>query len=810
MDALDRNVEQKRLKQVIEKLKGRIGELEPKVTGFREQVTDIRKHFWEDITVNTSTHEDFEETFYSINQQAAILSERERGHRLLTQQWKNLNRLLPSPYFGRIDFQEEGLNFREQVYIGVSSFIDEDEMNFLVYDWRSPIASMYYDHYPGPAFFVAPSGRITGKIELKRQYQIQDEQIRTMFDASITIGDELLQQVLGKGADSQMKSIVATIQKEQNAIIRDDKSRMLIVQGAAGSGKTSAALQRVAFLLYKYRDTLKADQIILFSPNPIFNSYVSTVLPDLGEENMQQTTFQEYLEYGLGASFRLEDPFDQIEYELTALPTPEYEARLQGMRYKASEGFLDALNNYALWLGKNGMLFNSIWFRDRELITSEQIRSQFYSFLPSLPLANCVVLLQNWLLDELALLERKEIDAGWVLEELNYLDNDQYAEVFGELHKEREVLDIAEQYAEIQARIHKRRRGDEGDFDFAHQEEELLLRKIVKDSFKPLRRSVKKLMFIDVKSLYAQLFSDGSNYKEMTNESDIPALWTTICEQTKERLSRFELFYEDATPYLYLKELIEGVLINSQIKYVFVDEGQDYSPFQYEYLKKLFPRARMTVLGDFRQAIFTQATNLHESDSLLLRLYGEAETNVIRLVRSYRSTREIVRFTKGLLPDGDEIVPFDRSGKKPLLIGLDSGEKRDTQLLKDIASFRAEGFDSIAIITKTAAESHNAYEALRIQGYDDLLLITKQTLAFEKGVMIIPVYLAKGVEFDAVIIYDTSPQVYSRENERKLLYTACTRAMHRLVLYSVRDWSPFMQTLDTDLYELALEAFDEI
>ena len=788
MDTRDWQVEQERLNQVIEKLKEKIVELEPKVTGLGEHVAYIRKHFWEEVTVNTSTDEDFEETFHSINQQAAVLSERERGHRLLVQQWRNLNRLLPSPYFGRIDFQETGLNFREAVYIGVSSFIDEDGLDFLVYDWRTPIASMYYDHSPGPAFYVAPSGRITGKMELKRQYQIQDGQIRNMFDASITIGDELLQQVLGKGADSQMKSIVATIQKEQNAIIRDDNKRMLIVQGAAGSGKTSAALQRVAFLLYKKRDTLKADQVILFSPNPIFNSYVSTVLPELGEENMQQTTFQEYLEYGLGASLRLEDPFDQIEYELIARPTPGYEARLQGMKYKASEGFLNALNNYALWLGNKGMMFNSLWFRDRELITAEQIRSHFYGYPPSVHVGNRVALLQKWMLDELALLERKEIEAGWVLEELNYLDNDEYAEVFRDLHRDREVFDIAEQYAEIQERIHKRRRADEGDFNFAHREEELLRRKIVTESFKPLRRSVRKLMFIDVIGLYAQLFSGESNFQEMTNEADIPLLWTDICEQTKERLSRLELFYEDATPYLYLKELIEGVRTNTQIKYVFVDEGQDYSLFQYEYLKKLFPRARMTVLGDFRQAIFTQATNLHESDSPLLRLYGEADTNVIRLTRSYRSTREIVTFTKSLLPEGDEIVPFDRSGEKPLLVSSDSEEKRDTRILKDIMSLRAQGFDSIAVITKTAAESREAYESLRMQGGDALLLITKQTLSFEKGVMIIPVYLAKGVEFDAVIIYDTSSQVYSRGNERKLLYTACTRAMHWLLLYSVRDW----------------------
>ena len=154
------------------------------------------------------------------------------------------------------------------------------------------------------------------------------------------------------------------------------------MQGAAGSGKTSAALQRVAFLLYKNRDTLKANQVVLFSPSSIFNSYVSAVLPELGEDNIQQTTFQEYFQYSLGASLRLENPFDQLEYELTARPTPGYEARLQWMKYKASEDFLNAVNNYASWLGRKGMMFNSIRFRDRELITAEQIRTRFYSYPP--------------------------------------------------------------------------------------------------------------------------------------------------------------------------------------------------------------------------------------------------------------------------------------------------------------------------------------------------------------------------------------------------------------------------------------------
>lgn len=267
-------LEEERLVQVRSKLQARLDDLEPKVEGLHEQAAEIRKRFWEEVTINTGSYTDFEDAFYTINQQSRVLAERERGHKLLTQQWKNTKRLLPTPYFGRFDYKEKGMTYTEQIYIGVSSFMDEDGLSFLIYDWRTPIASLYYDHSPGPASYDTPSGQIEGTMELKRQFQIQHGQLLSMFDSNETIGDELLQQVLAKGADSQMKSIVATIQKEQNAIIRDDRSRMLIVQGAAGSGKTSAALQRVAYLLYKHRRPLRQIRLYFFSESDVYQLYL--------------------------------------------------------------------------------------------------------------------------------------------------------------------------------------------------------------------------------------------------------------------------------------------------------------------------------------------------------------------------------------------------------------------------------------------------------------------------------------------------------------------------------------------------------
>ncbi|SFD81349.1 DNA helicase-2 / ATP-dependent DNA helicase PcrA [Paenibacillus catalpae] len=805
-------LEQDRLNKVTEKLKERMAELQPEVDQLYGQASDMRRHFWEEVTVNTSTEEDFEESYFSIKQQVALLSERERSHQKRLQQWKNMKRLLQSPYFGRIDFTEKGLGHTEQVYIGVSSFLASDGMDFLIYDWRTPIASLYYDHSPGPAAYATPGGLISGTMELKRQYQIKGNELINFFDASVTIGDSLLQQVLGQGANNQMKSIVATIQKEQNAIIRNDSSRMLIVQGAAGSGKTSAALQRVAYLLYKHRERLKADQIVLFSPNSMFNSYVSTVLPELGEENMQQTTFQEYLGHWLGGEMQLEDPFDQIEYVLTAQETEGYEARIEGIRYKASEAFLHALQHYAEWLGKEGMRFTGIRFQNRDLITAEQIAEQFYSYDASVRLSNRVILLQEWLLKELKRIARREQEADWVGDELDYLDNDQYAEAYSELLKkfqrDEEMFEISERYAEVQDRLRKfENLGEDNVFDFSDQQEVMLRQMIVKEHFKPLRRMVKRMKFVDINGLYGQLFDEKeSAYLAMTDGEEVPPHWLEIARQTREKLGREELYYEDATPYLFLKELIEGARMNTIVRHIFVDEGQDYSPFQYAFLKRLFPNARMTVLGDFGQAIFTQSTNLQGGDTPLVRLYGESETSLIALLRSYRSTKENVEFTRSMLPGGEEIQPFDRRGRKPVITTAHNRNSLIGQLAHDLKAMKAEGLGSIAVITKTAAESKEAYEALTALGLGEIRLVTKDTLTFETGAMVIPAYLAKGVEFDAVLIYDASSEAYNRESERKLFYTACTRAMHLLNLYIHGEWAPYLNSVNKELYEVqALE-----
>ncbi len=769
--------EEERVEMVIKKMKKRIEDLEKEVGQVRNDVINIRKHFWDEVNINLSNPDDIIETHFTLKQQAEVLSERERRYRLSVSALKSLSRSVSSPYFGRIDFAEGGIENPEQIYIGTSSFRDEKNDIFLVYDWRAPISSLYYDYGPGPATYQAPLGDISGTISLKRQFTIRDGHIRFMFDTGVTIGDELLMQVLSRHSDAEMKSIVATIQKEQNRIIRNDRSRLLVVEGAAGSGKTSAALQRVAYLLYKHRQSLHADQMVLFSPNPLFNSYVSTVLPELGEENMQQTTFQEYLDYRLGSEFTLEDSFSQIEYMLTLVNDPGYEARAAGISYKSSVEFLNVIRSYVKLLEHEGMFFLPVKFRGRVIVSAKNISKRFYSFDSSIRLANRIELCRKWLLRKLSIFAESEMKEEWVEEEINLLDPDDYHRSYKQLRRAK--------------------RGKGVSFDDYETEKNLLSQMVIRKHLKPIRAWIKQLQFVNTHALYRQMFANETLFTKIVGDVATPKEWPLICAQTIEKLDRLELAAEDATPFLYLREYVQGLHTNTSVRHVIIDEVQDYSPVQLEFLKRLFPRSRMTLLGDLNQAIYTHESAF-EKPAFLSGLYGVEQTEIIRLQKSYRSTKEIVEFTRGMVQNGGDIISFNRSGDKPTVQVVSSWGQRMDAIAKDIESLQMNGYESIAVICKTMEESTDAYCELHV--FLELRLVTKFTPTFEKGTVVIPAYLAKGVEFDAVIIYDGSKDQYSRENERKLFYTACTRAMHKLHIFALGGPSPFIMEQDASTY----------
>jgi DNA helicase-2/ATP-dependent DNA helicase PcrA len=765
--------EQERLDSVMETITEQIDKLQDETAQRKVEVIDFRKNFWDDVKVNTDTFDDYLETIIALRQQAQVLSLNQSSHRQAYNRLSALRRMKEIPYFGRIDYREEGASVTDRIYFGVSTLTDASGEDFLIYDWRTPIASVYYDYPPGPAEYATLEGMIRGNLEKKWQYMIRGGVIKSMFDTSLTIGDEVLQMVLGGGTNKHMHSIVATIQREQNLIIRHDHGRLLVVQGAAGSGKTSAALQRIAFLLYKYRNKLTADQIILFSPNKMFNSYVSQVLPELGEENMQQVTFQEYLDHRLSKAFEVEGPYEQLEYILTAEDDLSFRNRNASIRFKASTDFFEMIKTYAESLETSGMLFKGILFRGKPIVTAEQITERFYSRDTSLRLHNRLEKLTDWLIKKIDEAEQMERSKQWVHEEIELLSNDAYQKAYKYLLK--------------------KRGSEEESFNDYEIEHEALCRWIVRKRMKPLRKRIWKLHFVDIKGIYRQLFTEQMPWME----GETPEKWADICKSTVKILDEGKLFYEDATPFLLLKELIQGFQTNISIKHVLVDEGQDYSPFQFEFLKRLFPSARMTVLGDFNQAIFSHANEMVDFH-ILKGLYGEDETATINLTRSYRSTKPIIEFTRGLVPEGEQIHAFEREGDKPVVTQLFDRSQLHSCIVTKVAELRNKQYNTIAIICKSAVESTNAFDGLR--SIDGIKLVTRGSIEYEQGVVVIPAYLAKGIEFDAVIIYDASEHVYGNDSLLRLFYTACTRAMHYLQIYSLGEPSPFLLNVSPESF----------
>lgn len=775
-DMNEKQREQERVNHVLHVIEQKMHSLEEKTGGLKQDIVQLRKTFWDDVTVNLDEPDDIIETHTSLRQQAELLSERERSHGQFFKQYKNLTRLKNSPYFGRIDFLEEDEKETEKIYIGLFSLLDENQENFLVYDWRAPISSMYYDFAPGSAHYQTMDGKIKGEIELKRQYIIRDGHIKGMFDTGITIGDEILQAVLSDQADTQMKNIVATIQKEQNEIIRNDEKKYLVVQGAAGSGKTSAALQRVAYLLYKYREKLQADNILLFSPNQLFNSYVATVLPELGEDNMEQSTFYQYLTHRL-KEFDVEDSYTQLEYILSEKQDRFYPIRKKSILFKADLIFKEIIDKYVDSLQKEGMLFKNISFRGERFITREEILSYFYSIENHITIPNRIQILRDWLLEKVDEKEKEERTKDWVLEESELLDREDYLKVYRKLQKEQRFSDKT--------------------FNDYDREEKMLAELIVRRKLAPLRRKINDYAFVDIKALYNGLFT----WAQTAIEGNIlPEEWDQIGAQTGEQLKRGKIYYEDATPYLYLKDKLEGKQVHVKIRHLFIDEAQDYSPFQFAFFKEIFPNSKMTILGDVNQSIFTHSVG--EQNGLLHsnELFPKDQLEKIILTKSYRSTKQIVEFTEGMLKDEHEIIPFNRSGNLPSVVKVENQEALHKGIVETVEVLQNNGYDTIAIICKTVEETNQAYEALK--GDIDLHLVKKESLTYEKGLLIIPSYLAKGIEFDAVIIYNSAQNVYRDEDERKLFYTACTRAMHELYLFTVGIVTPFINDIEQDKYRL--------
>lgn len=749
--------EQEHLDHVLSLIQDRIKIVEKSISGAQSEAQNLNAHFFDDLKLDYDGYSTSMETALSIHQQQQLLEERQNAWQHATKQLSTLQRLNKRPYFARIDFQEQNEK-PETIYIGLGSFADKNDQ-FLIYDWRAPISSIYYDGKLGSVTYYAPDGEQEVLMTKKRQFSIKDGQIINMFDTNESIGDQMLINVLNEKSSTQMKSIVTTIQREQNKIIRNTTADLLFVQGSAGSGKTSAILQRIAYLLYRYRGNLVSSDVIMFSPNQLFNDYVKNVLPEMGEQNMVQMTYRQFVSRRVPA-FKVESLFDQFE---------DQNKNPKIAKLKDSLEFFEAINHYSKHLIKHGVVFKNIYFKDKEkpFFDKDYIKDIYYSFNENYNLRNRIEATREKLVARLNESISAEAKKAWVAKYLESISKEELNKLY-----------------------------DRPDQEFASstEEERFLSKKIVIKSLKQVLRKVNANSFFNIRAQYLAFLRAIPKMIDLQQYGISEKEWYDHIELVKQNFVRKQIKITDISSYLYLYDVITGRRVNYEMRYAFIDEIQDYTPFQLAYLKYNFPRAKFTMLGDLNQAIFTKDDSLTLLDKVK-QLFISEKIELIKLTKSYRSTKQITDFTKQILKSGELIEAFDRNGAKPTIWHCDNASA--VQKINDILIANNQEKLTTAIITKTLEEARDLTTKLKSESIKVTLIATaNQRLV--PGVLVIPSYLAKGLEFDAVIAWQVNNNNYHKDDERQLLYTITSRAMYKLDLIYTGELSDLLREIKAD------------
>ncbi len=615
--------------------------------------------------------------------------------KVLDTQRQKLMKLLRAPYFGRFDFARRNDARAEAVYVGVHHFRDESAGETLVYDWRAPISSMFYDYEIGPARFDAPAGTVEGDVRLKRQFRIRDGQMEFMLESGVNIVDDVLQQELSRAShDEGMKHIVATIQRDQNAIIRNDDAHTLIIQGVAGSGKTSIALHRIAFLLYRFKDTLTSDDILIISPNRVFADYIGNVLPELGEERVAEIGMETLADELLDHQFPFQTFFEQTAQLLEGTDR----ALKTRITAKASLDFLRTINAHVEYLEAHSFVGKD--WRSRSKLVPGSFFDEIWRQLSGVPLTQRIKRMGGIIEQKIAFHYRYDLDS---------------------------------------------------------------------EERRSLRQALRGM--VRTKTLRAA-------YKNLFERMGQPELF---------RCAGGTLEYADVFPLIYLKMRLEGVTSPRQaVKHLLIDEMQDYTPVQYAVVAKLF-HCRKTVLGDASQSV-----NPYSASNVELIRNALPSANCVTLTKSYRSTWEIMQFALAISPN-PELEPMKRPGDAVRVRIYARSADALTRIVAEIKEFQGSRHRTLALIAKTQKQADTLHQALIDTGVEARLL-DAHSAGFSGGVIVCTAHLAKGLEFDRVIIPDASASRYHTEMDRNLLYVSCTRAMHRLTLLVVGEPSPLLPT----------------
>lgn len=710
--------EEKRLAQTIslaeEQLKQAKEAADKKKSEIIEAKKDVRENTEHGIT-SLYTSDGFEalvELSQYINPVTdKIIDYEEEEHKILL-----LEKMIKSPYFARIDFKFDDEDEFEKIYIGRSSLRKNSYQEMYVYDWRSPIASIFYRFMTGEAFYDAPCGRVTGELNLKRQYEIKNGKLEYFFDSDVQIVDEFLRQLLSQNTTAKMKAIVETIQHEQDVVIRDMENDLLMVQGVAGSGKTSIALHRAAYLMYQGLQTkLSANNIMIISPNSIFEQYISNVLPELGEDNVISSVFEDILS-ALLIGRKIQSRNDFLE---NLIVNSKYkEISRNSIEFKTSSFFREILDQFLIDIPRQWIEFEDVYYEGKCVVSGQILKDK--------------------------ILGRPETPLGIKLEQLeDYILEQIFGTGKGRGHKEEKNL---------------------------------------------IKQEIQKFIKIDIVELYKILFSNEAYFYSLLQNSNLSQGIKSIWEYTRENLEADRLYYDDAIAIAYLYLKIYGTNKYKNIKQVVIDEAQDYYPLQYEIFNLLFSNAKFTILGDMKQTLAKKEDiSFYEQ---IQKILNKKKSSLIMLDKSFRCTNEILNFSLKFIEQSSQIKSFNRNGDSPKVYIADNSEIFIDEIVKEIKLCQEKGFQSICLICKT--EKNSIYLFNKIKHKLDIQLIKNGSVSDLQGVFILPVYMSKGLEFDAVLICDADSQNYHDEDDKNLLYVACTRALHKLSLFCENEVSPLI------------------
>ncbi len=674
------------LEEVKAKLREAHTEINSRLSEYANQVQEQKDFFWANKT-------DMDRAEMAFTRETVAQTMR-TGDTLLAARHR-LERLAPSPYFGRIDFvRRDSQGQALPVYIGMHSF--DDPQRNVVFDWRAPISTLFYDFELGQATYRAPGGVIHGAVTLKRQFRIRKGRMEFMIESGLNIMDNLLQEELSRTSDERMKTIVATIQRDQNAIIRNEEDDVLIIQGVAGSGKTSIALHRVAFLLYRFKDQLTAKDVLILSPNKVFADFISNVLPELGEEPIAEMGMESLALGLLGERFRFETFFEQSQ----ALSEGKDPALQQRVEAKSSFAFLQDLDKYV-----------------------EHIEATRFSPV--------------------------DIAVGGVLVPAAFVEHAYNRQ--GSWTPEKRIPDLV---ASVEYQVWRQSRVE------LTAQERTTIRAAVKSMFsRPALRTL---------------------YKKFFQWLGRPELFAGF---------RATLEYADVFPLIYLALRLEGAQSLETdfqgIQHLIVDEMQDYTAVQYAVLARLFP-CRKTILGDISQSLNPWSPTTAQE---IARVFRSA--HCLKLTKSYRSSYEITQFAQSISPDPD-LEPVERHGSPPRVHGCANQQQQLDLIRETLRRFSQGTYRTMGILCKTQRQAEELFGELG-ETTPPLHLLSASSSAFVQGAVICSPQLAKGLEFDLVLVTNASAQNYCSGLDRNLLYVACTRAMHELHLTHVGERTPFIR-----------------